>query len=723
MQKLYKPGRIAVIFIILVAMLSIFIADLYRLQIHEARAFDPDAVPDRRTSRTVNLPAARGNIYDRNGILLASGRPSFNIMLDRNAMLLQGSDAMNRNILSLIYTTIDQGFEYTDTFPVTRGAPFTFLTDMTNEQRRRLDAFFDFHNIDPDISASDLIARMRRHYGIDYTIGILDARLIMGVRYELEMRVIIGNLSPYIFASDVTTDFITLVAERGYHGVFSESAFIREYHTTYAAHILGYIRRMSPQQLESFRERGYLDPQHERAYSMDALVGQVGVEYAFEELLRGIDGRKRVETTADGTVTGVHMLREPIPGNHVYLTLDIDLQIAVEHALRTQIEIINQERIAEARLAGEEDTVEDILIPGGAVVVTDVRTGELLAAASYPTFNPITLSQDFAVLNLDPRLPLFNRATHGRFVPGSTFKMVTGFAGLRQEVVGRWTPIHCGGQFLGLTHLEGGHPMNCWIFPIARVGHNNVDMISATEVSCNVYFMEIAAHLNDRNFIESANTIAETAMEFGLGVHTGLELPQAIGRLDSPAWRRDAYERGVIRSAFWQSAATIQTSFGQGENRFTPLQLASYTSTIANGGILFEQSILHRAMSSDFTEQIHTFEPTIRSVIEETEHINTIRDGMLAASVGNQGTARAVFQNYPIQVGSKTGTAQFDARDVNDGVFVAYAPHNNPEIAIAIVIEKGGSGSAVMDIARMIFDHYFSTGSAIAAIPYGELIP
>ena len=714
MQKMYKTGRIAVIFILLTVMLVVFITDLYRIQIHEARALDQADIHESRTRRIVNLPAARGNIYDRNGILLASGRPAFNIMLDWSAMRAPGNDVMNRNILNLIYTTIEQGFDYTDTFPVTRGAPFTFLADMTGEQRRRLDAYFELHNLEPDISASELLGWMRRHYQIDYTIGILDARLIMGVRYELEMRRVIGNLSPYVFARDVTTDFITLLAERGYHGVFAESTFIREYHTTYAAHLLGYIRRMSPQQFEVLRERGY---------TMDALVGQVGAEYAFEELLRGIDGRKRVETIADGTVTGVHMIQEPIPGNHIYLTLDIDLQTVVEHSLRTQIDIINQERLTEARLAGDETVAEDIMIPGGAVVVTDVRTGELLAAASYPTFNPITLSQDFAMLNLDPRQPMFNRATHGRFVPGSTFKMVTGFAGLRQEVVGRWTPINCGGQFLGLTHLEGGRPINCWIFPIARVGHNNVDMISATEVSCNVYFMEIAAHLNDRNFIESANTIAETAMEFGLGVHTGLELPQAIGRLDSPAWRIDAHERGVLSNSFWPAALTIHTSFGQGENRFTPLQLASYTSTIANGGILFEQSILHRAMSNDFTEQIHTFEPRIRSVIEETEHINTIRDGMLAASRGDQGTARAVFQNYPILVGSKTGTAQFDARDVNDGVFVAYAPHNNPEIAIAIVIEKGGSGSAVMDIARMIFDYYFSTGSAIAATPYGELIP
>ncbi|MCL2391869.1 MAG: penicillin-binding transpeptidase domain-containing protein [Oscillospiraceae bacterium] len=715
MQKMYNPARIAVIFIVLAAMIALYLTDLYRIQIHEALAFDPDAVPARVHSRTVNLPAARGNIYDRNGILLASGRPSFNIMLDRNTMGAQGIAVMNETILELIYATMEYGFAHVDTFPVTRGAPFTFLSDMTNEQRRRIEAYFDFHNLSPYKTASELLAWMRGHYNIDYTIGILDARLIIGVRWEMEMRLIIGHLGPYVFARDVTTDFITLLSERGYAGVFEESSFIREYHTTYAAHVLGYIRRMSPEQFERLREYGY---------AMDALVGQVGAEYAFESQLRGIDGRKRVRSTGDGTIVDVAMIREPQPGEHVYLTIDIDLQIVVEHALRTQIDIINQQRAVEARFSGEEIDLEEITIPGGAVVVLDVRTGELLAAASYPTFNPITLSQDFAMLNLDPRRPMFNRATHGRFVPGSTFKMVTGFAGLRYGIVTEHTGINCVGRFTRLWHPDPVRSFvaNCWIFNVVGVGHHTLGMVSALEVSCNYYFMEIAAR-HPTGWLDASNMIARTARDFGLGVSTGIELPENTGRLDSSEWRREQYDLGLRSSPTWHQATTVVTAFGQGENRFTPLQLASYTATIANGGTLFEQSVLSRVVSSDFSEQTHRFEPTIRSVIEETEHIELIREGMLQASRGTQGTARSVFRDYPIRVGSKTGTAQFDTRDVNDGVFVAYAPHNNPEIAVAIVVEKGGSGSAIMDIARMIFDYYFSTGSASTAVPYGQLIP
>ncbi|MCL2226303.1 MAG: penicillin-binding transpeptidase domain-containing protein [Oscillospiraceae bacterium] len=712
MQRMFKPARIAVIFVLLAVMLLYFVTDLYRIQIHEARAFDPEAIPQRINTRTVNLPAARGSIYDRNGILLASGRPSFNIMLDWNSMRAQGFDTMNRAILDLVYTTMAHGFTHTDTFPITRGAPFTFLTDMTREQRRRIEAYLEFHNLDPNISASELLAWMRRHYRIDYTIGILDARLIIGVRFELEMRFVIGSLAPYVFARDVTTDFITLLMERGYPGVFVESGFVREYHTEYAAHVLGYIRRMSPQQFEVLRERGY---------AMDALVGQVGAEYAFEEFLRGIDGRKRVRTTDDGTVVGVYMVQEPIPGNHVYLTLDIDLQAVVEQSLRTQIDIINAARAEEARFAPDDAEEEDATITGGAVVVLDVRTGELLAAASYPTFNPATLAQDFGMLTLDPRQPLFNRATHGRYIPGSTFKMITGFAGLRHGVIDRHTGINCTGRFDRHIHLDNFAPF-CWIFPMVGVGHHVLGIVSAVEVSCNYYFMAVADRMGTPGDV--GWILANTSKEFGLGVSTGIELPESIGRLSTPDWKRYVgYERGLVDDPRWFIADTIVTSFGQGLNRFTPLQLASYTATIANGGTLFEQSVLRRVVSADFSEQLHAFTPTIRSQIEETEYVQIIREGMLAASRGSQGTARAVFRDYPIHVGSKTGTAQVAGRDINDGIFVAYAPHNNPEIAVAIVVEKGGSGSAVMDIARMIFDYYFSTESATRAVPEGTLIP
>ena len=707
---MYTPARLGIIFAVVAAILAVYVFSLYKIQIYETLVIGAGDVPQKTIPRTVVLPAARGNIYDRNGVLLASGRPSYDIRLERSALRETGDNNYNRTILELVYATMDEGYLHIDTFPITRGAPFEFVTDMTREQRRRLDAYFAFFSLDPNISVSEFLDWMRVHYKIDYTIGILDARLITGVRYELEMRVIIGNLTPYIFARDVSSDFVSLVEERGYIGVHAERGFIREYHTSYGAHILGYIRRMSPAQYEVYRERGY---------PMDAMVGQVGAELAFEEQLRGSEGLQVVRYGVDGTVMDVATRREPVPGNHVYLTMDLGLQVAVEHALQAQISIINRAREEEAgRNLQAADEIERIT--GGAVVVTDVRTGELLASASYPTYNPIELSRDYAMLSLDRTNPLFNRATHGRYTPGSTFKMVTALAGLRYDVINRYSEINDVGRYT--RYEDRNFVASCWIYNSAGVGHGPLNVVQALERSCNYFFMSVADRLPNSS-ADGGRILAQTAREFGLGVSSGLELPEDKGILASPEWKIDAYAQGLVESPIWFSAEQVTTGFGQGNNRFTPVQLANYAATIANGGTLYASSILRKVVSSDFSETIHSHSPVVLNQIAETEYIEMIQEGMIAVARGGMGTARAVFRDYPVRVGAKTGTAQFDERLVDDGVFVCFAPAQNPEIAIAIVVEKGGSGSAVMDIARMIFDYYFKSESSMQAVPFGELIP
>ena len=705
MQKMYKPIRIGIIFILMAAMLLVFVSALYRIQIYETRPLDEeDETPSVLLSRVVSIPAARGNIYDRNGVKLTSGRPSYNVTLHWRA--LRQSGRINESIQEVIYLAMDEGINYNDSFPITRGAPFSYMSDMTRTQRSRLDAYIDFHSaLYPGISASDLLAWMRGHYGIDYTIGISAARLIIGVRYELETREIMGNIVPYVFAADVTSSFASLISERGMVGVNIESAYVREHLTPHAPHILGYIASIPGEDIEIYRELGY---------PMDALVGQMGVELAFESQLRGVDGRQIIRTTEDGTIISVVTEREPEPGQHIYLSLDIGTQIATENALRTQIDLINMER--------EE---EDDRITGGAVVVTDVNTGEVLASASYPTFNPITLSQDFPMLTSDERRPIWNRAVNGRYVPGSTFKMVTGFAGLRNGAITRHYPFEDTGVFRYYEHHDG-FTANCWIYPLAGVGHGGVDIVQALECSCNFFFLMTAAkisHFDEEEGVTieggaySAEEIGQAAREFGLGLPTGIEIRENTGFLSTPENRLEARDEG------WWLADTVLTGFGQGDNRFTPLQLANYTATIANGGTLNSLTILRMIMSADFLDVIYVHEPEVLHVIPETEYIEILQEGMVAVSRGGRGTARSVFGDYHIQVASKTGTAQVEGRDINDGIFVAYAPADNPQIAISIVVEKGGSGSAVMDIARMVFDYYFRSESSVLAVPYGVLIP
>ena len=699
MHKMYTPARIGAIFVVLAIALTVYVSALYTIQIYNPWELDENLAPRRFITRRSTLVAARGNIYDRNGVLLASGRPSYNVKIDWWA--LRSAPDANDIVQELVYAIMDEGLTYTDNFPVTRGAPFEYLSNMSTVQENRLNAYFEFHNLNPEIPVSELLAWMRNHYKIDYTIGILDARLIIGVRYELEIRAIVGTISPYVFAYDVDTDFVSYIEERGLRGVYADPTFVREYHTGHASHILGYTGAMTAEEYEIYRDLGY---------PMDATVGKVGAELAFEEYLHGSNGEQTMRLTDDGTVVSREVTREPIPGNHVTLTLDIDLQIATEHALRSQIENINIDR------ANSEEEEEPIT--GGAVVVTNVHTGEILASASYPTFDLTRLAEDWVFLNTDPAYPMLNRATQGRYSPGSTFKMATALAALRNiNVVNRYYSVDDTGVFDKYYTGPGTFIAHCWIFGEFRVGHGPVDIVEALECSCNIYFLHIS-DIFPGGHIAGAEFLAEAAQELGLGRRTGLEIPESAGWLATPEVKLE------VLNDRWYAADTLLAGFGQGLNRFTPVQLANYAATLANGGTLYSLSILRMIRNPDF-DVLHTQTPEILNVLNEEDRrfIEIIQEGMLAVSKGNRGTARSVFRSYRIPVASKTGTVQVEGREMNDGVFVAYAPADDPEIAISIVIEKGGSGAQIMDIARIIFDHYFVTQGTFLTVPYGEMIP
>jgi len=708
MQKMYTPVRIGLMFVFLAVALTVYIFSLYRIQILQPMARAEEQIPRRFITRNSSITAARGNIYDRNNVLLASGRPSYNIMIDWR--ILRGNPAANEAVLELVYATMDEDIAFTDTFPVTRGAPFEYVINMSDVQRSRLDAYFDYHNIDPDISVSNLLSWMRNHYKIDYTVGILDARLIIGVRYELEIRAIVGTISPYIFATDVGTQFVAYLEERSLPGIYTESTFVREYHTSHAAHIIGYVGAMTAEEYEIYRERDY---------PMDTIVGKVGAEYAFEDRLHGSPGEQITRLLEDGTVAGVEVIKNPEPGQHVFLTIDLDLQIVAENALRTTIDDINHERDT-LNLTLDEEEQEDF-IPGGAVVVLNVNTGEILAAASFPTFDLTTLSENWGLLNSDPDYPMLNRTTQGRYSPGSTFKMVTALAALRYiDDVNPYMTINDTGTFD--RHGGAGYTAYCWHFRRFGYGHGEVNIVQAIECSCNYYFLQVSDWFPE-GWMNGAELLAQTALEFGLGRTTGLEIPEYAGRLATPEVKRELFEQGLVEYEGWHAADTLQAGFGQGINRFTPVQLANYAATIANGGTLHSLSILQKVQSNDFSQQPFTHRVEILNVIDDTDNLDIIREGMRDVSIGARGTARDVFRNYPIAVSSKTGTVQVEGASMNDGVFVCYAPSDNPEIAISIVVEKGGSGSAIMDIARIIFDHYFMSIDTFLTAPYGDLIP
>lgn len=672
MDKFIRPSRIAYLFVFVSLLLGIYAFTLYKLQIVDGAKYLEDSVGS--VAQTSTVYAARGSILDRNGVLLVSDKPVYNVKLSRAKLLKE--DDPNGIVLDVIRAAIDYKVPYTDTFPVTMSGPFSYVVNMSETQSSRLADYLEYFDLAEDISATELIAWMRDHYGISYTMPAEDARLIIGVRYELELRAVI-SIADYTFAEDVDVDFITYLLEHNSACVSVESNPAREYHTKYAAHLLGNIGRMNSDEYEKYKDKGY---------SLNSYIGKSGVEAAFEEYLHGTDGVKTVYTDSSGAVTGVTMQSPVKAGNSVYLSIDIALQAAAEDALSARIAAMNAERTEDQEKA-----------EGGAVVVLDVKNGSALALASYPSYDLSTFGRDYAALSADPLNPMVNRATQGTYNPGSTFKMVTALAGLKNDKISYYTTVKDEGIY---TAYQDYRP-KCWIYPS---NHGTLNVVGALENSCNYFFYWLGDQLG-------ADAISETASEFGLAQKTGIEIEEYSGTLATPEFKQEKLNEG------WWAADTLITAIGQGHNMFTPIQIADYVATIANGGTLYKTSVLSYITDFDYTDVLLRREPEVKNVIDDPNgYFGILQAGMRA--VAATGTASEIFKNYPHPVAAKTGTIQSDTAKMNNGVFVCYAPADDPQIAIAVVVEKGGSGSALASIAKDILDVYFSRTSEAPAAYY-----
>jgi penicillin-binding protein 2 len=689
MQKFFKPSRIAFLFVLVGLLLAVYLTTLYRLQLFDTGA-DANAYLTRdTTSKKELLTANRGDILDRNGELLVSTRAAYNVALSWTT--LKERDDYNDIILKLVHTAVDNGVAYNDTFPVTQGAPFSYVSNMTKFQQKRLKAyleFSDYFDIGPNISASDLIVKMKEHYGIDYTMNITDARLVIGVRYELELRAIV-SLDPYVFADDVGIDFIMLLQEMHLPGVSIETSAVRVYHTTYAAHILGYTGSMSQDEYDNFYKP--------LGYSYNAQIGKDGAEAAFESYLHGTDGEQITTISDDGTILDEETTKEPVPGANVFLSIDIGLQAVSEDALTAKIDEINADR---------EDTDR---VSGGAVVVTDVKTGEVLSCASYPTYDPSTLAVTIGDMITNQAKPMYDRATMGLYNPGSTFKMVTALAGFKMKAIDLTTTFNCTGLY---TKYLPDTLFKCWVYGETGYGHGDENVIGALRDSCDYFFYSVADMIGSR-------AIEYTAVDFGFGAKTGIELLEKAGIISTPENKWNIYGED------YYTGNVLQSAIGQDINTFTPVQMANYVATIANGGTLYKLTMLNNIRSADFTTVLYKPQPTVMNLINGREFLPYIQEGMRQVCTG--GTAKGTFKDYPIAVAAKTGTVQLESslanEALNTGVFVCYAPYDDPEIAIAIVVEKGTSGATIADIAKNICDYYFRAKPNAAVAEDNTLLP
>ncbi|MDR0324647.1 MAG: hypothetical protein LBI19_00955 [Oscillospiraceae bacterium] len=642
---------------------------------------------ERTSFRTVTLHAARGEIYDRYGRPLVTNKLSYNLTINHNLFLTRGRPVGDSEVtaaLSLIRAAEACGEIYTaGLLPVTL-PPFEY-TEMTPAQERYLANYLGKKGWPDDLSAQELMDRLFEEYSMTGAGGLLmsayEARLAAGVLYELDLRrqaAIVERdedtreiVQPYIhvpdytFAQDVSMEMISRVRENGYPGVEIVPVMAREYSTSAAGHILG---RVGPIQdnLQEYLDLGYRD---------DELVGVEGVEKAFESWLHGTAGEQRLEINTQGHIVGVVDVRPPQAGQNIYLTIDIRLQEELERKLAEGVAWLN---VNGTELRGLE-------AEAAAAVILCVKTGEVLAAANYPTYSPQTYLREYTELAADPLRPLFNRAVMGTYAPGSTFKMVTGAAAIESGTVAIGTRVYDEGMY---TYYPYPQP-RCHIYPGS---HGHVDAVEALRVSCNYYYYDVGRRTGIAQIVNWAH-------RFGLGRPTGIELSERTGWAAGP-------DASAALGIDWYPGNTLSAAIGQDNNQFTPLQLANYTAAIANGGTLYTAHLLKEVLSFDYSYEYHVSQPTPLSDLDmASSTVRALQEGMLAVT-RQGGTAHSVFRDYSVAVAGKTGSVQVGDRP-NNGVFVCYAPYDDPQIAVALVVEKGGAGSTVAPIARDILDIWF----------------
>ena len=698
--------------------LVLFAGKLFMIQIVETDG-NNDNTQVYTTLTTVR--AARGDILDRNGNVLVGNRASYDLVF--NHYVIKSYSDANEALYRLVQKCKELGVEYNDHFPVTKTRPFEYtLTSFNTSWQNNFQLFMVDRGLDSDITAPLLVEKMRDRYSIPEEWSDEDARAVIGFRYEFDLRGI-TNLPTYTFMEDVSDDVLSAILELNTPGLMVESSTVREYHTKYAAHVLGYLGGMDDAEWAEYKKQNY---------SMDAMVGKTGFEQAFEEYLHGIDGTRvdivnregaiikqyyAKETDEKGNVIGV---KEPVAGNNVETTLDIKIQEVAEDALE---EVMG--RITDPQINTEVGEHTGLDAQGAAVIVMECKTGNILACASYPTYNLATMHEDWDDILANPLNPFFNRAFGAEYAPGSTYKMCTLIAAMENYSTTLGRTILEPGETIkdeGVYSKYAGFSPACLFWTSSKATHGTIDGARALALSCNYFFYE----LGDRMKWEMMD---ETAQALGLGEPTGIELVEKTGYRNTPERKKEVYKTGV--DVTFGVGDRILGAIGQGENRFTPLQLCVYASTLANKGTRMKATFLSRVVSSDYRTLIYENQPQIVSQLEmQPTTIETYYSGMRHVITEAGGTAQKYFGGYADQIGdydgvwplkdqvivyAKTGTAQHASGGSDHGAFICFshrADETEPDIAVAIYGEKVAHGSSLAPIAEKILLSYYEMDAA-----------
>lgn len=666
-----------------------FAGVMYYTQILHGEENRAKSLASNAASETVE--ASRGIITDRNGKVLVSNRLTYTLIF--SAKDFENDQDLNAAILRLTDLCTENDTVWNDTLPLSKTAPCSYTDAQDSEGfalflKNKSIPYSKLSQVTPTLQPDRFMAKLRELFKIDSSYTNDQARTIAGVRYELAVKSLTD--AQYVFADDVSVELISQTADGQYQGVSTGTSSARVYNTEYAAPVLG---RLSPIYYEDWvgdPENGVTGYRDMEGYSMNSLVGREGAEKAFESYLHGTKGTRIITTNEEGKITGELYTKEPQPGGTVALTLDIDVQEDTEKSLAQTIEAM---------------TAKDGIVRGGAAVVVGVGSGEVLAMASYPTYNLSTFDQDYSKLVSDTvGTPLLNRAIGGAYAPGSTFKPCTAVAALESGIITPSSTIVDRGVY---DYYKSPQP-RCWIYNEYGGTHGRVNVSQAITVSCNYFFYEVGR-------LTGIKTLADYARQFGLGEYTGIEIggagsAEAKGSMATPEFA----ERNGLE---WTDGQTLTAAIGQSYDLFTPLQLANYIATLVGSGQHYEAHLLKNVKSYDNSSVIYAYDKAPLNTVEMSDStVQAVKEGMHNLTTGS---LSYYFSNCVVSAGAKTGTAEIGIANTNNGVFVCFAPYDDPQIAVAVVIEKGGSGAALASTAVDIVNSYFSQ-EEIGAVVIGE---
>lgn len=673
--KSFFSNRYLVIIFITVIISICFVIRLFNLQIVNGEEYREKS--QKRLLRTETISATRGDIVDRNGVILATNKLSYNVLLYKVNV---ETEVLNNSLATLIQILDSNDDTIYSSLPL--NDEHTELYFSSDEKKAN---WLSKYKLEQDSSFDEVIEYFTNKYKLEKYTNDKDLliKLIM-IRYEAVQNGFSLSKSATI-SYDISSKSLAQIEEKKseLYGISVVSSSKRYYPTgELTSHIIGYVSKITDTQYSEKKDQGY---------NLNSVIGIAGIEASFEEYLKGTDGTRKIETDSLGNVTSETDTKEAKQGDTVTLTIDYRLQKVAQEALISTINGLNNGTIS-------GNPVQDA--NAGTVVVLDCKTGETLAMVNYPSYDNNLFvggisNSDWEKISENALNPMYNRAISGLYSPGSTYKMLVGLAGLMSGGITVDEMYYDPG-----VYPYGYHP-KCWIYSYYGITHGYINVSGAIKGSCNCFFYEVGRRIG-------ISKIVEYAKEFGLGSKTGIELSQEATGTIAGDTDKD-----------WYLGDTLSAAIGQSYNQYTPIQMANYISTIANGGTLNKVTLIKDIKNNDDNTSIlrneidnHAKEYTgvdftSRTLDINEEYINAIKVGMLSVTSETGGTANLIFRNSNIQVAGKTGTSQLTSGS-NNGIFVGFAPYDNPKIAVVAIIEHGEEGTYTANVVKPIMEEYFN---------------